>query len=101
MKVNLKISSVHFDADKKLIEFIHEKIDKLANYYDKIIDGEVILRLENSRNIENKVAEIKLLIPGNDIFAKKQCKSFEEATDTAVEALRRQLKRHKEKVRKV
>ena len=68
MKVNLKISSVHFDADKKLIEFIHEKVDKLANYYDKIIDGEVILKIENSRTSDNKVAEIKLLIPGNPIL---------------------------------
>lgn len=99
MKVNLKISSVHFDADRKLIEFIQNRVDKLANYYDKIIDGEVILKVENSNNTENKVAEIKLLVPGNDIFAKKQCKSFEEATDTAVEALRRQLKKHKEKLR--
>lgn len=101
MKVNLKVSSVHFDADRKLIEFIHEKVNKLANYYDKIIDGEVILKVENSNDSENKVAEIKLLIPGSDIFAKKQCKSFEEATDSAVEALRRQLKKHKEKMRQV
>lgn len=99
MKVNLKISSVHFDADRKLIEFIQNRVDKLANYYDKIIDGEVILKVENSNDTENKVAEIKLLVPGNDIFAKKQCKSFEEATDNAVEALRRQLKKHKEKLK--
>ena len=98
MKVNLKVSSIHFDADKDLIEFVHEKVDKLANYFDKIIDGEVILKVENAHSTENKVAEIKLLIPGNDIFAKKQCKSFEEATDNAVEALRRQLKKHKEKI---
>ncbi|MCO6500176.1 MAG: ribosome-associated translation inhibitor RaiA [Vicingus serpentipes] len=101
MKVNLKINSVHFHADKKLVEFIHEKVNKLASYYDKIIDGEVILKVENTHDTENKVAEIKLLIPGSDLFAKKQCKSFEEATDTAVEALRRQLKKHKEKLRKV
>ncbi len=99
MKVNLKVSSVHFDADKELVKFIHDRVDKLANHFDKIIDGEVVLKVENSNNTENKVAEIKLLIPGNDIFAKKQCKSFEEATDTAVEALRRQLKKHKEKLR--
>ena len=101
MKVNLKVNSVHFDADKKLVEFIHERVDKLASHFDKIIDGEVILKVENSHDPENKVAEIKLLIPGNNIFAKKQSKSFEEATDNAVEALRRQLKKHKEKIRQV
>jgi putative sigma-54 modulation protein len=101
MKVNLKITSLHFDADKKLIAFIQEKVDKLAQFYDKIIDGEVVLKIENNHSVENKVAEIKLLVPGNDIFAKKQCKSFEEATDSAVEALRRQLKKHKEKLKNV
>jgi putative sigma-54 modulation protein len=101
MKVNLKITSVHFDADKKLLEFIHERVDKLGQFYDKIIDGDVILKIDNNSTGENKVAEIKLSVPGNDIFAKKQCKSFEEATDLAVEALRRQLKKHKEKLNKV
>ncbi|MBV6484132.1 MAG: hypothetical protein KFKLKKLM_00617 [Flavobacteriales bacterium] len=101
MKVNLKITSVHFDADKKLLEFIQEKVNKLGQYYDKIIDGDVILKVDNNPTGENKVAEIKLSVPGNDIFAKKQCKTFEEATDLAVEALRRQLKKHKEKLTKV
>lgn len=101
MKVNLKITSVHFDADKKLLEFIQEKVNKLGQYYDKIIDGDVILKVDNNPTGENKVAEIKLSVPGNDIFAKKQCKTFEEATDLAVEALRRQLKKHKEKLNKV
>ncbi|MBI2279362.1 MAG: ribosome-associated translation inhibitor RaiA [Bacteroidetes bacterium] len=101
MKVNLKISSVHFDADKKLLEFVKERVDKLGNYYDKIIDGDVILKIDNNSTGENKIAEIKLSVPGNEIFAKKQCKSFEEATDNAVEALRRQLKKHKEKLNNV
>ena len=48
---------------------------------------------------ENKIAEIRLIIKGTDLFAKKKCKSFEEATDTAIEALRRQLKKHKEKLK--
>lgn len=101
MKVNVKITSVHFDADKKLIDFIQERVNKLNVFYDKIIDSEVVLKIENTSAAENKIAEIKLSIPGNDAFAKKQCKSFEEATDSAVEALRRQLKKHKDKLRKV
>jgi len=101
MKVNVKINPVNFNADKDLIEFVQERVNKLGNYYDKIIDGEVMLKVENTGDAENKIAEIKLLIPGNDMFAKKQCKSFEEATDLALEAVRRQLKKHKEKARKM
>jgi len=99
MQVN--IHSIHFDADQKLLRFIDERLNKLGHFYDGIIGGEVFLRLEKSDSKENKVTEIKLNLPGKEIFAKKQCKSFEEAADTAVEALRRQIKRHKEKVKGV
>lgn len=92
-----KIQSVHFDADKKLIDFIQGKLDKVAQNSVDIIDAEVILKLDKSSNTENKVVEIKLLIPGNDLFAKKQCKSFEEATDQAVDALKTQMKKYREK----
>lgn len=95
--MTVKIQSIHFDADKKLLDFIETKVNKLNTYSSKIIDSEVFLRLDKSSSHENKIAEIKLLVPGNDLFAKRQCKTFEEATDSAVEALRRQLKKKKEK----
>lgn len=97
--MNIKISSVHFDADKKLLEFIETRVSKLVKYYDEIIGAEVILRLEKSQDQENKMAEIKLSIPGNDLFAKKQTKSFEESIDSVIEALRAQIVKHKEKLR--
>lgn len=101
MKVDLKFHSVHFDADGKLLEFIQEKVDKLAQFHDRITDGEVFLKTENTNTPDNKVVEIKLNIPGAELFAKKQEKSFEEATDGVAQALKRQLKKHKEKVRGV
>ncbi len=97
MKVPVKIQSIHFDADKKLLEFIQKKVDKLAQFYDRIEGADVYLKLENTSSMENKIAEVRLKIPGNDLFAKKQSKSFEEAVDSAVEALRRQLKKQKGK----
>ena len=98
--MNIKISSVHFDADKKLLEFIENRVVKLSKYYEDIIGAEVTLRIDKSQDQENKLAEIKLTVPnGNDLFAKKQTKSFEESTDNVVEALRQQITRHKEKLR--
>lgn len=97
--MDLQVHSVHFDADRKLIDFVNKKIEKLELYFDNIINGEVFLRIGNPSEPENKVAEIKLSIPGKDLFAKKQCKSFEEATDLACEALRKQVKKYKEKKR--
>lgn len=96
MKVT--VHSVHFDADKDLIQFVENRVGKLEQFYDGIIGSEVFLRVDNSSTKENKVAEVKLSTPGKELFAKKQCKSFEEAADLAVEAIRRQMKKHKEKM---
>lgn len=97
--MTVKIQSVHFDADQKLLDFVEERVDKLTQFYDGIINSDVTLRLDKSSDTENKVAEIKLHIAGNDLFAKKQCKSFEEAIDTSIDALRIQVKKHKEKIK--
>lgn len=93
------INSVHFKADQKLEDFIGSKLEKFASLYDGILGADVMLKLENTENPENKIAEVKLLIRGNDLFARKQCKTFEEAIDQSVEALKRQLEKHKEKLR--
>jgi putative sigma-54 modulation protein len=97
--MKIRVQSIHFTADIKLLDFIQKKADKLDQFYDQIIGGDVYLRLEKTEDEGNKITEIKLMIPGNDLFAKEQCKSFEEATDRAIESLRRQLDKHKEKVR--
>jgi putative sigma-54 modulation protein len=97
--MDIKIISVHFDADKKLVDFITKKVNKLVKFYEEIIGAEVFLRLENTQDLDNKVAEIKLIIPGNDLFAKKQSKTFEEAADNVIAALRMQIDKHKGKIR--
>ena len=74
MKVS--INAVKFKADKKLEEFINDKVEKLSGVYDGIIGSEVILKLGNVETPENKIAEIRLQIKGNDLFAKKQSKTF-------------------------
>jgi putative sigma-54 modulation protein len=95
----VRINAVRFDADTKLEQFIEKKVSKLVRYSDDIINAEVFLKLENTPDLENKVVEIKLDIPGSDLFARKQNKSFEEATDDVVDALKQQLLKHKEKLR--
>ncbi|MBU2525294.1 MAG: ribosome-associated translation inhibitor RaiA [Bacteroidetes bacterium] len=97
MKVNTQ--SVNFVADIKLIDFIQKKMDKLETFYDKIIQAEVFLKVVNTSEKENKIFEAKLHIPGDDLIIKKQAKSFEEATDLAVQSLERQLKKRKQKTR--
>lgn len=95
--MKLQMHSIHFDADHKLVDFIQRKADKLETFYDRIVDGEVFLRLDKGEARDNKVVEIKMNIPGDQLFAKEKAASFEAAADEAVEALRRQLKKFKEK----
>ncbi len=99
--MNVKINSVHFRVDKKLEDFIKDKLQKMPNLFEGVFNSEVILKVENSENRDNKVVEIRLMIRGYDLFAKKHSVSFEQATDLAVEALRKQLVRHKEKIKRI
>jgi putative sigma-54 modulation protein len=95
--MKLKFQSIHFTADAKLIDFIQKKVDKLETYYDRLVDGEVFMRLNNEGN-ENKTVEIKLNVPGTQLFATEKAKSFEAAADQATEALKNQLMKFKTKV---
>ena len=97
--MDFKVNTVHFTADKKLVNFIQEKVNKLGMMSDQIISSEVYLRVDKKNSDqENKIAEVKLLMPGSELFAKKQCRSFEEATDNVVDALKRQIEKYKAKV---
>lgn len=96
--MDLQMHSVHFKADQRLLDFIQARVDKLETFYDQFIGGEVFLRLDKGdEKNDNKVVEIKLNIPGHTLFAKAQKNAFEAATDDAVESLRRQIKKIKEK----
>ncbi|HVD99712.1 MAG TPA: HPF/RaiA family ribosome-associated protein [Cytophagaceae bacterium] len=95
--MKLQIQSIHFDADVKLTSFIQKKLEKLDTFYDRIQGGEVFLKLQNDDEKGNKIVNIKLLIPGGDVFVQEQAPSFEEATDKAYEILKRQLGKKKEK----
>ena len=97
--MNIQIHSVRFNADKKLIDFVNQKLGKLTQYGEDIVNVEVFLRLDNDSTRENKISEIKLDISGEPLFARRQSKTFEEATDGAVDALKKQITKHKQKKR--
>ena len=96
--MRVQTQSVHFVADTKLLQFIEKKVNKLANYYERIIDADVILRLEKTGQVQDKIAEIKLQVPGDVMLAKQTSKTFEGSVDAAVTVLKRQLIKRKEKI---
>lgn len=97
MKVN--VQSVNFDADRKLIDFIQTRMDKLDLFFDKIINADVYLKVENTSAKENKIVEVKVHVPGDTFIVKKQCKTFEEAIDSSCNSLERILVKKKQKLR--
>ena len=97
MKVN--VNAVNFAADRKLIDFIQDRLDRLDKFNGKIVSSDVFLKVEKTSEKENKIVEIKIHVPGDDFMVKKQCKTFEEAVELAAESLERLLVKRKEKIR--
>lgn len=97
MKIN--VQATNFNVDQKLVDFTQRKIDKLYQFYDKILTVDVFFKVENTTNRVNKFAEIKIGIVGESVVVKKLCKSFEESIDLSVKAAERMLIRHKEQLR--
>lgn len=95
--MNVKIQSVRFDADKKLVDFVNAKMAKLERFAEDAIGAEVIMKVDKDHDNGNKVATIKLAVPGNDHVAEARGKTFEEAVDEAIEAIKKQLARRKER----
>ena len=89
--MDIQIHSIHFDADKDLLAFIKSKLNKLITFNDSIISADVFLRIEKNNEMENKLVEIKIHVPGKELFAKRHATSFEAAVDEVTEALRRQV----------
>ena len=90
--------SVHFTADRKLLNYIETRLSKLDRYFSRIIDGKVILKLENSGQVRDKIVELKIRVPGNTFMAKGSSRTFEQAFDLASAHVKRQIKRHKERL---
>ena len=95
--MNVNIQAVKFDADKKLIDFIEAKMTKLDRFIERSTSAEVILKLDKDHENGNKVATIRIDVPGDNLVAESRSKTFEEAVDTAIDALKRQIEKYKER----
>ena len=95
--MNVQIQSVKFDADKKLLEFVENKMAKLDRFADRSTGAEVVMKLDKDHEKGNKVATITLHMPGEDLVADHRYKTFEESVDEAIDALKRQLEKFKGK----
>lgn len=94
--MDIRIQALHFDASETLQSFIHKKLDKLSRFVDEAQTAEVILKVVKPEVSNNKEASIKLPLAGIELFAEKTADTFEEAIDDCIEALKKQIEKHKE-----
>jgi putative sigma-54 modulation protein len=96
--MNISVKSVHFHADSKLVSHVEKKLSRLGRIYDQIVDVEVCLKLQDTGSkVQEKIAEVRMHVPGGWLLDKKTGKTFESAINASAETLRRQLARYKDK----
>ena len=95
--MNVQIQSLQFDADKKLVEFVEKKMAKLDRFAERATSADVILKLDKDNDRGNKVAVITVQMPGDKLVAESRCETFEEAVDQSIDALKKQIEKHKDK----
>lgn len=97
--MNISVKSVHFHADAKLLTYVEKKLSRLSRMFGRIENVEVHLKLQdNGGRIQEKIAEIRMHVPGGWLMDKKTSKTFEAAVNASVDTLKRQLARYKEKL---
>ena len=95
--MDVNIQSLKFDASKQLLEFVEKKMSRLERFADRPTGVDVVLRLEKDSEKGNKVASVALHIPGGDIVTEQQARTFEEAVDLALDAVKRQIEKRKDR----
>lgn len=95
--MNTVINAVKFNADPKLEKFVLDKIAKLDRLVDNATKCEVFLKVDRPESTNNKIAEISLALPGQNLFNSKQANSFEEAVSECVDAMKVQIDKYKER----
>ncbi len=63
--MNIQIHSLKFDADKKLLDFVHQKVEKLSQFGEDIVHAEVCLRIDKDRQKAIRFAKLSLTYQEN------------------------------------
>ncbi len=94
--MNITITARKFKAHDTLKEFINDEVLSLTKFNDDILDVDVILSYQNSKD-SVKTAEIILQVPGHSLTAAETTDDFKKSINFAVEKIARQLEKLKTK----
>lgn len=95
MKIDIQTPD-NVNLTDHLESVVNEKVQKLEKFYQNIMDCIVYLH-DNGSGVNDKEVEIKLIVKDNTLFCQEKENSFEKAVDLAVEAMRKQVQKYKDK----
>lgn len=94
--MDIKIQAVHFDVSQRLESHIEKKLERMSRHFDPSARAEVTLKVVKPETNNNKEVALKVVIGGQgEHFASKCADTFEEAFDSAAEAIERQIEKIK------
>ena len=95
VKMEIRVQSIKFNADQKLLDFVEKKFSRLEKFYDAVTSVDVALSLLPDH--ENKSVKVQVSIPGSTIVVEKNAKTFEDAVVDCADILKEKLVKEKEK----
>ena len=95
--MEIRVKSLKFDADQKLLDYVEKKVSKLSRFSDHLDDVEVTLSLSLLKEPDNKNVRIQSRAYGQDLVIERNSTSFEDAVSAAVDLMKEKIVRTKEK----
>lgn len=95
--MDIIIQSLGFKASENLEDFIREKLNKIVLESDNVIRANVTLNKGPESELQNNICEIRLEVPGNDHFVKKNADVFEKAISESMDALQKIIRKTRDK----
>lgn len=92
-----RIQSVHFDATQQLLEFVEKKVAKLEKLCEGATALDVNMKLIKPETAMNKEVALRLSTGNGELFAAKTCDTFEDALLGAIDAIKVQIEKSRNK----
>lgn len=93
--MQLNIAGQHVDITDALREFVTTKFSKLEQFFDRINQVYIVLKVEKVQ----KIAEATVHFNGGELHATAEADDMYAAIDLLIDKLTRQLNKHKEKLK--
>ncbi|MBK6266986.1 ribosome-associated translation inhibitor RaiA [Marivirga sp. S37H4] len=97
--MNITLEPVNFNISPELDNRVREMFSKLSKFNDQIVGIDLYLKSVTESNIDEKVVEAKVFLPGNDIFVMGKGESFITASQDCYDVAKRNVRKAKERLK--